>query len=51
MVSSHHMPNETTLLLQDEQLIEDEDQSDWLHDMSGFLLEGRYPQGMTKAKR
>ena len=43
MVSSFQIPNETTLLLQDGQPVEDEDQNNWLHDMSAFLLEDRYP--------
>ena len=51
ITSSVETPEEASLLNQDEKPVENEDQSDWLHDMATFLMEVKYPQGLDRAKR
>ena len=42
---------EVALLLEDEQLAKDGNQDNYIHDMTTFLTEGSYPQGLDRAKR
>ena len=36
--------------VEEEQQKKDGNKKNWMHDMTTFLLEGRYPQGLNKAK-
>lgn len=51
MTSYFETPEEATFLIQGEKPIENENQNDWLHDTINFLVGGRYPQGLNRAKR
>lgn len=51
MTSSFETHEKAALLIQGEKPMENEDQTDWLHDMTTFLIEWRYPQGRDRAKR
>lgn len=43
--------DEIVLLVQGKQPVENEDQTDWLHDMTTILMKGRYPQGLDRSKK
>lgn len=45
------MPSKSSLVLQEEQPPNNKEQTSWVKDMTIFVREGKYPQGLDRTKR
>lgn len=51
MIASPEDAEEVALVIEDEQPVGDQNQNEWIQDMTTFLTEGVYPQGLDRTKR